>query len=422
MVENCEYEASLKRFLYGDQFTELKHLSGAFNLYKMLGVEHKELAHSNLLAYLLDPQREHGLGSRFTNDFFKRIMTASKPDCVPAPLGDKDDVVVRREFMNVDIIVECRSSRHVIAIENKVWHRERQDQLRDYQDRVMKKYKGWSRTLVFLTPSGRPPTTHRDDIMHECPVVSLGYEAVADAVSAVAPVCDERLRCILELTVEHIREDILGGGKMKELVRQIWRDPANRDALHALEEYRPRLSELQDDYFAEVEKLLKKRGIEDGLDPSTYPDKRGDARELKFKIKMWSKHGLPFQFVFHSYSTDPVLKLMLHDSDKKECKDKLDAFARFAPKLVGSEPYAHLDEWHCFNVVLSGEDEERMDKPVVGDAGYGKETITNALAQVNQYLDRLQNQVAEFIRLNKEAQPRELPVTVMNQRNLSIIA
>ncbi len=390
-------EACLKIFLYGDQFEKLKHMAGAFNPYRMLGIAHKELAHSNLLAYLLDPQREHGLGSRFTNEIFKRIMAESSPDRIPVPVGDTN-IIVRREFMNIDIIIECCSHRHVIAIENKIWHHERDNQISDYQDRVLKKYKGWRSTLVFLTPSGRQSKTHTAQLMSKCPVVSLGYKAVADAILVVAPACELKLRSFLELTAEHIREDLVDGGKMKELVREIWSEPANREALRALEQYRPRLGDMQETYFTEVQSMLRKRGFLDGAITYTYPLEKGEAKELKFKVKRWEENNLPFEFVL--YSPDgvlPVFKLMVHKSSFPKCKQTLDKFAKECDKLVGNPPYSDVRDWTGWCAVLAGDDEQDKYTPVVGDGRHDEETVRQAIAKAEEYLDRLKEHVDAFI-------------------------
>lgn len=402
-MDNLKQAGYVKQFLYSEQFEELKHLAGAFNPYRMLGIAHKELAHSNLLAYLLDPQGEHGLGSQFTNEVFKRIMAASTPECVPAPVGCAN-IIVRREYMYVDIIVECRNNMHVIAIENKIWHHERGNQLRDYQDRILEKYKGWRCTLVFLTPSGRTSETHGVHLMSACPVVSLGYKAVADAIMAVAPACEARLRSFLELTAEHIREDLVDGGKMKELVRQIWSNPENIDALRVLEQYRPRLTDIQEAYFAGVQSILIKRGFSDGAIPYTYPLEKGEARELKFKVKKWDESNVPFEFVLYSHDgVLPVLKLMLHKSSFPKSKETLDLFAKQYPNLVGENPYPAIRDWPGWYAVLSEDDDQDISKPVVGDGRYDDETVRQAFAKVEEYLDKLIGPVTAFISASRSS-------------------
>ena len=396
MTDRGTNQSAVKEFLYSPLFLNLRRQSSSFNPYRMLGVEYRELSHSNLLAYLLDPSSAHGLGGHYLNAFLRSAMLASTPRCVPIPVGVTDAVVVRREYMNIDLVIEFSKSRHVVGIENKIRHHERDDQLKDYQDRLIKRYPDWSKCLIFLTPHGQQSESHHNDLLEQCPIVCLGYKAVTSMLEQAPAECDASLRCFMELTVQHIKEDIVDESEARELVRQIWSDPANKAALRLIEHYKPRLADLEDKYNHAVIKRIWERLHSEAL-TYRYPPNRGEIRELKFKIKHWCEHGLPFEFVFHSYSDDPVLKLMLHDSGKKEHENTLNAFAQFAPELIGRHPYAPVDGWSGFNVVLSGEEEMRIDAPVVGDAGYGNETIAIALAQVDAYLDMIQQRIDEFI-------------------------
>ena len=43
---------------------------GKFDMFKVMGASRSELTHSNVLAWLLNPQESHGFGNKFANSFF----------------------------------------------------------------------------------------------------------------------------------------------------------------------------------------------------------------------------------------------------------------------------------------------------------------------------------------------------------------
>ena len=51
---------SLQNFILDRDFERLEDELAEFNLFDVLGVEHKELQHSALLAWLLNPRGSHG--------------------------------------------------------------------------------------------------------------------------------------------------------------------------------------------------------------------------------------------------------------------------------------------------------------------------------------------------------------------------
>ena len=84
--------AELEAFVAGEEFRRLRETLTRFNLFDAIGATHKELWHSDFLAFLLDPGQNHGLGAEFT----KRLLRYTHP-----PLLEFDswaDVSVRREY------------------------------------------------------------------------------------------------------------------------------------------------------------------------------------------------------------------------------------------------------------------------------------------------------------------------------------
>ena len=142
----------------------LDERQGEVDIFYELHQHDKELFHSDMLAWLLNPRGSHGLGDRFLQGFLRLFHGR-----LPILAADRPATTVAREFHlnyegesgRLDILIQNSRANYVCAIENKVWAREGENQLPWYR-KVLAPEQTHSRTdnrvdLVFLTPDGRPP-------------------------------------------------------------------------------------------------------------------------------------------------------------------------------------------------------------------------------------------------------------------------
>src|SRR5438874_11451241 len=113
-------EAQLVALLKDPDFARLELAMREPNIFRALGIERKEIRHSNFFAYLLDPEGAHGLGDfvlrRFLRDVFSDERSSDR-SFIDADLLPLDDIEVRREWRNIDILVNLPE--YVILTENK---------------------------------------------------------------------------------------------------------------------------------------------------------------------------------------------------------------------------------------------------------------------------------------------------------------
>ena len=108
---NEEQLRILDKFLVDNP--ELEELSSKLSIFNILGVlriEQAEIRHSNVLAWLLDPQGSHGLGQAFIRRILSTILLeneSSEIKLTPAQveLMNLVDVEVFREWRNIDILI-----------------------------------------------------------------------------------------------------------------------------------------------------------------------------------------------------------------------------------------------------------------------------------------------------------------------------
>jgi hypothetical protein len=160
--------------------------SGPADLLSVLGRQRDELAHSRLIAWLLVPTNRHGLGRRFLVAFLDHLwpgeaLMARGPVSVETEVvGAGLDATDRTREARADIIL--RGGGLTVLIENKLDAGEQPDQC----ERL---YWGWANEpgetrWVFLTPTGREPTTTVSDTAKSA-WRTMSYRNVRDVAANV---------------------------------------------------------------------------------------------------------------------------------------------------------------------------------------------------------------------------------------------
>ena len=172
-----------------------------YNIFHALHIDRREtVLHSPMLAHLLDPTASHGQGYLFLQAF---LDVAHINRQVPLPDGriDSAEWTVRQEIYigngSIDLLIECPALKYVLVIENKVDASEQYTQLWRYHQWMVKHRSGYStRQLIFLTPTGHTPESHK-----AAPCVLMSYR--------------KDIREFLSQTIDEIKPT-----KVSELVKQ----------------------------------------------------------------------------------------------------------------------------------------------------------------------------------------------------------
>ena len=137
------------------------------DVFRTLRLDGSETFHSNLLAWLLCPEDNHGLDDYFLREFLAEIGAVRA-----VRAGARMGTTVRREKYieldgesgRLDICILNEQARFLCAVENKVWSPESGSQLAFYRKVLKALYSGYTIFLVFLTPRGDVPEdeTERD--------------------------------------------------------------------------------------------------------------------------------------------------------------------------------------------------------------------------------------------------------------------
>ena len=183
------------------ELARLKEALSRFNIFEAIGATHKELWHSDFLAYLLNPQQNHRLYDKFT----ERLLGYAIPEL--SNVDSWEDVSVRREYKHIDILIESKQKNISVIIENKIWSPEIPGQLACYWDTITREHwdSGWSTYGLFITPDGRKPMAEKDRGNYR----SLSYRAIKDILDDILKAKDSSSYSDVERTIWHY-SDMLG--------------------------------------------------------------------------------------------------------------------------------------------------------------------------------------------------------------------
>lgn len=245
-VESVSDEEALQRFLLDiDCLDQLDEWAGKFNLFDVLKITRTEIRHSNLLAWLLTPNENHGLNDNIIMGFIQYAISSfvsNEHDIIDTLLMDFQSFVVFREWHNIDILAVSDKEKFILCIENKIDTGEHSNQLVRYQKTIRTNFPAYKVMYIFLSPTGveaSMPDTW----------ISMSY---GDVIQIIEAACKKhKLLPDVELLINHyvdtIRRDIVGDERLARICAEIYN--RHRRALDLIYENKPdRASEIAE-YF-----------------------------------------------------------------------------------------------------------------------------------------------------------------------------
>lgn len=218
-------QETIESLFLSEEFSKINSYSANFDLFKMMKVRSKELVHSNILAVLLNPSYAHGLNYSFLNTFTQGVVNLDLISGTPLSLSSlisatDQNVRVYRELENIDLVIEYPASKVVIAIENKIWAKEQQNQVARYQDILLTRYPNHKLALVYLSPNGRKPTTLNNE--STVPVYCMSYGQIAKQLNLIKSRGNDSAKFFINQFISHIEAYMTGSNEVNELCWQIF--------------------------------------------------------------------------------------------------------------------------------------------------------------------------------------------------------
>ena len=215
-------EEAIKNFLLDINCLDaLKPWISKINIFDILKISRTEIRHSNILAWLLDANENHGIGDIFIRSVIQRLIqnnldyfNSNKINVLELLTLDFSNFNIMREWNNIDILLLSQKDRFVICIENKINIGEHSNQLVRYREKVQEtfpKEEGYDAIFIYLTPDKALPS----DIDAWMP---LSYVEILDILnnSIDDKGLEPRVKLIIENYIETLRRYVV---KDKELVQ-----------------------------------------------------------------------------------------------------------------------------------------------------------------------------------------------------------
>lgn len=165
MLEISDKEALEKFLMDIDILDTIYARLSHFNPFETLSIVNAEIRHSNVLAWLLNPNENHGLDDIFLKKIIqdvyyknKEYIESKRLSLFDISLMDYHNFIIKREWNNIDIICVSDEKKFVFVIENKVWSKESENQLMKYFHTVNREYPDYDKIFIFLTANNDTPS------------------------------------------------------------------------------------------------------------------------------------------------------------------------------------------------------------------------------------------------------------------------
>lgn len=272
------------------------------NIFSVLGIERMEIRHSNFLAWLLDPEGTHGLGSMFLKRFLRDIYLLDSPESINE-IGVQDAnirrVIVRREWRNIDILLLADDL--AVCIENKVDSSDSRKQLARYRETVEKNFPSQRKAFIYLTPDGRDP----GDEDEQANYINYSYQQIAGHLHRILKLHRESMIPSVSIYINdylgNLRTNLMKESPLNTLAQQLYE--SHKDVLDFIFENKPDAATSACDY---VRHRVEAEGWVTGSCSSCYirfltkslnetipKNAKGwkNREQFVFELRLWEQRG-----------------------------------------------------------------------------------------------------------------------------------
>lgn len=404
---------AIENLIKDTNLRKLESQFGGFNIFESIGAVRRELRHSDFLAFLLDPSANHQLFDRFIKTFLFRV--AEKTDVVSVidiDLLNYDDIQIRREWKNIDILIFSEQSGFVCAIENKVDSGESEGQLSNYHQKILEHFpKAKTQLFVFLTLDGLEASDPDNWI-------SISYSDINESLKQLLKEHKDTLGhdiyfCISQYQ-EIIERHFMKETEVTEICRKIYTE--HKQALDLIFDNRPDVqNELKDFFVEEIKSHSKNKSI--GIKPDHY-----SKTYIRFSVDAWSQDKYPFlrcnkkkwtpdrHVLLFEIVNQPrriVIDLVIgpgddiHQAFRQTVFNELDKAKIKNPNVsVLSKEFSHATQFPLWSGEIEFENLEEVKKSIQEKLktffmGTGKKQFPNILRVVTQSIEQYSKEILD---------------------------
>ena len=293
-----------------------------FNVFDVLNIVNAEIRHSNVLAWLLDPNESHNIDDQALKFFLESIRSdvdltslINSSSKIDAEVRKEEKVEIfhlqKARRIDISILIKSGSKRFLIIIENKIKAKDTKKQLTDYRNWAENKFKeDYEKIFIYLTPEGVEP----EDKNEINDWISFSYEQIlSDILNKVTPLLAEGdVKRFIKQYVDTIRRNILENSEVNKLGSNIYNN--HKKAIDLIIKYK---NDARTEIRSFVEKkLIKSKFIlDEGSKKYIRFTTETLSEKIKFQARDWTNTNriLLYEFVLEAEALN--LKLVLGYGD-----------------------------------------------------------------------------------------------------------
>ena len=306
-----------------DILNEIEANVDNFNVFEILGTINTEIRHSNMLAWLFNPNEVHGLNDLVIKKFIEIYLNKSavqKDDSfvLQMLLKDFDDVIVRREWNHIDVLLISEANKVIFAIENKIWSKESKGQLNRYQHVLESEFFDYEKNYIFLTPKA-------DDSSDIDTWVSMSYIDVITCLENIVylkkEIINPKVTSFINQYIDILRRYIVKDENLEKLCTEIYFK--HKQALDLIFEYKP---DIHSDISNKLQSIVKETESLI-LDDSSKSLVRFTSQKLDEKLgknnyeSKWTSSNRYLLFEVRNNNNRKSLHLVIGPSDEETRKN-----------------------------------------------------------------------------------------------------
>ncbi len=390
---NLSDEDALKNFLLDiDCLNPLSEWTSKFNIFDILKITRTEIRHSNVLAWLLSPNENHGLGDRIIRGFIQYLVSENHVsiDVFKTLLMDCSDFEILREWHNIDLLAISKENKFLICIENKIDSGEHDNQLKRYEETLGNniEYKDYNKYFVYLTPEGS------ESSLPEL-WISMSYQEVIKIIEKAMK--DTKIlpesEMLINNYIESVRRNIVGDEKLRQICNEIY--AKHKKALDLIFEYKS-------DKTSELTDIIRKWAEEKTKNKELYLYQKYSKSSVLFttevmsqimpnvenKLSVWGTSNF-YCYEIRNYSGKKFnIKLVLSSKDIPE------NLMEICKKIMDFQKKKEKDNWQ-WCIPFSTKTQYKNEKE---DIVYDEDEINTTLEKMLSEVKKFENDLMNYLK------------------------
>ncbi|MFB6320173.1 PD-(D/E)XK nuclease family protein [Saccharicrinis sp. FJH54] len=209
----------------------------AFNPFKVLAIETDEIKHSNVLAWLLNPNENHGLGDYFLKVVLSQVVLMNEDilgdriSQLQIHMADFGDTVLKTDEQNNAICLKSKSNSLLFIIKNKIHSRDSKQPLSAYLNVVNAAFPDYIKIPALLTTTGDEPENN-----NECGILSheILHKLIHDTLKANEKYLSKEISDFIRFYLRTLEKTLGMNEQLKALCLKIYNE--HRDAIDIINE------------------------------------------------------------------------------------------------------------------------------------------------------------------------------------------